>query len=648
MTGPKRTAESNPRILRQPLRGEADLALDVERKLLRTHHFSLVSPELLRSVLSGATLLRMRAGEILLRQGSEDIDKMYILLDGEMEILVSERTVGLIAEPGESVGEMAIFTHQPRAANVRAKTNTELLELSARMIAGLRGEDPQRYVQLLELIARFLSAKVQRATQRLNQYQELLLNQEQLRSHSADLERLVQEKLLEVLLYAHVFRDSQDAILVAAPEGTVIYANQAAVALFDWKDRALGEISILDQFPELGAIREHLSDPAQARFKADWQVFGTVHGEIPMEATFSPVLREDRVVALALFLRDIRAFKILLESLEQSHAELAKHSRELEHKVAERTKELSRTNAELQQANVHLLRETREKDDALRKLGESQGYLLQSEKMIGLGHLAAGVAHEINNPIGYVSSNLGTMKKYADQLHALLTLYSQFDNAPATDPVSNAALQSRIRELKHDMDYTFVMGDVGQLISDAQEGVARVASIVRNLKEFTHDGQAQRQWVNLNENLDSTIQLIWNELKHKATVVREYEEIPAIECIPQQINQVFLNVLMNAAQAIEGTGSIKVRTAPDKDGIVISIQDDGCGIAPDNLPHVFEPFFTTRPIGKGMGLGLTSAYAIVRNHQGLIDVKSRVGAGTTVTIQLPVKQSGNSPAQAAS
>jgi PAS domain S-box-containing protein len=623
---------------RRPLREDAALCRETESALLRTRHFAHVSPELVRAVLGQGFLVRVPAGETLIRQGSEEIDTMYALLEGTLDVLVDGRHIVSLSEPGEAIGELSPISRQPRSAEVRAQTDCTLVEIPVRAVSKFRSADPERYIQFLELIALYLGGKLAQTTRRVRTYEELLLEREQLRSHSRELERLVQEKLHEVLLYSHVFRNSQDGILIADARGSIISANLAMIALFGWKDWQPGKLSILDWFPDLRGRLDPLLEPQGSGFKADWLLPNTVHGEMPVEATYTPVGQNGRVIALAFFLRDIRGYKLLLESLQESQLQLAQHSKDLERQVEERTLALRRSNEELQATNVKLRQETQSKDAALETLKKTQSHLLQSEKMIGLGHLAAGVAHEINNPIGFVISNLNTMKEYLGQIRELLALYAPLENRSGRTSAEAAGIAERVGALKRKMDYDFVMKDAPQVIADAEEGAARVAAIVRNLKEFTHLDQAQKQWVNVNDGLESAIRLIWNELKYKARVVRDYGEIAEIECYPQQLNQAFLNLLMNAVQAIEKEGTITVRTRPDGDGIAIQVQDDGCGIAPEDLPHIYEPFFTTKPVGQGMGLGLTSAYTIVRSHHGTIDVESRRGAGTTFTLRLPLRQ----------
>ena len=268
-----------------------------------------------------------------------------------------------------------------------------------------------------------------------------------------------------------------------------------------------------------------------------------------------------------------------------------------------------------------------------RKLEEAQNQLLQSEKMASLGQLAAGVAHELNNPIGFVRSNVSTLKGYLDSLFGIIQAYDQ-QAADTMPPEARAAVAA----IKQREDFDFLHEDIFQLLAESQDGLTRVQDIVQNLKDFSRVGESGFGWADLHACLDSTLNIIWNELKYKCTVVKHYDEtLPQVHCIASQLNQVFMNLLVNAGHAIAEKGEITITTRHGLDGMVeVAITDTGCGIAAEHLPHLFEPFFTTKPIGKGTGLGLSITYGIIGKHKGSIDVSSEVGKGTTFTVRLPV------------
>lgn len=287
----------------------------------------------------------------------------------------------------------------------------------------------------------------------------------------------------------------------------------------------------------------------------------------------------------------------------------------LEHLVAQRTTELQQ-----------------EIDE--RKQLESQ--LVQSEKLASLGQLAAGVAHEINNPIGFISSNLGTLEGYFKQLQVVLDAYQSAEEA-----IGSIELREHLQTLRKEVELDFLREDTPLLITESKDGINRVGQIVRDLKDFSRADASQAwQWVNLQTGIDSTLNIVANELKYKADVIKHYQTLPEVECLPSQINQVIMNLIVNAAQAMgpeRGTITLSNGVAGEK--VWVEVADTGSGIAPEYLQKIFDPFFTTKPVGQGTGLGLSLSYGIVKKHRGDITVRSEVGVGTTFRIELPIRQS---------
>lgn len=268
-----------------------------------------------------------------------------------------------------------------------------------------------------------------------------------------------------------------------------------------------------------------------------------------------------------------------------------------------------------------------------KRLEEAHNQLLQSEKMASIGQLAAGVAHELNNPIGFVHSNLGTLESYLIDVMAILDAQDRMLSDPAAYPDPQAS----IARLKEEHDFNFVRQDIVQLLSESKDGLSRVRKIVQDLKNFSHVSEQEWQWADLHHGLDSTLNIVWNELKYKCKVVKEYGDLPKVHCLISQLNQVFMNLMVNAGHAIEDQGTITLRTSRHgEDKVCIEISDTGKGIAPEHLNRIFEPFFTTKPVGKGTGLGLSLAYGIIDKHHGRIEVDSKLGVGTTFRILIPI------------
>lgn len=290
------------------------------------------------------------------------------------------------------------------------------------------------------------------------------------------------------------------------------------------------------------------------------------------------------------------------------------------------------THSKLQQL---LLADTLAQQQKLNKrLEEAGNQLLQSEKMASIGQLAAGVAHELNNPIGFVHSNLGTLDGYVHDLMAIIDAYEKLSCVPG---VACTQLDS-VHHLKDERDFTFLKNDIFSLLSESKDGLSRVRKIVQDLKSFSRVGEQEWQEADLRQGLDSTLNIIWNELKYKCKVVKEYGDIPPVFCLISQLNQVFMNLLLNAGHAIDTQGTIVIRTrCHGDDEVCVEISDTGHGISPEHLNRIFEPFFTTKPVGKGTGLGLSLSYSIVERHRGRIEVDSKPGEGSSFSVYLPIR-----------
>jgi two-component system NtrC family sensor kinase len=269
-------------------------------------------------------------------------------------------------------------------------------------------------------------------------------------------------------------------------------------------------------------------------------------------------------------------------------------------------------------------------------LNATQIKILQQEKMASIGQLAAGVAHEINNPIGFISSNLRTLKKYFTKLSEFIGIQNK-ELQTAADRASLKTVSEAWAARKLD----YISEDVWELISESLDGAERVRKIVQDLKTFSRVDEAEWIFANLVECLESTINIVWNEIKYKATLVRDFAELPPVQCYPHQLSQVFMNLLLNAAQAIDREGQIFLKAWQEEETVLFSVADTGSGIPEENLNQIFEPFFTTKEAGQGTGLGLGLSYEIVKKHQGEILVESEIGKGTTFTVRIPINAKGS-------
>jgi len=491
----------------------------------------------------------------------------------------------------------------------------EAFAWSARFETGIASIDEQ-HRRLVGLINELGDVLITGATERLEGVSRAL--QDYVLFHFSDEERLMAANHLDrnfILRHCglHAEFKRQLASIVGEGEITVERAANLHEFLSAWLIlHILGEDQVLGRrilFPEEG------SDTSSAD---------------PEELSDTRHLDEGQRVLLS-------AVHHLYRALSRSNAELARMNAGLERRVAERTHELEQTNQELECEREELTR-------ALRAVEEVRVQLIEKEKMASIGQLAAGIAHEINNPIGFVSANMGTLREYVSDVMTLLDAYSAAEPLIASDP----RMLATIRQLSDDADIGFVREDVHKLLDESGSGLLRVKQIVQNLRDFSHAGAAEWQLANLHDGLDSTLVVAANALRGKAEIRREYGDLPLLQCHPGQLNQVFLNLLVNAAQAMEEHGVITIRTGCDRfdDGSGwgwVEIEDDGRGIAPEDLGHIFEPFFTTKPIGVGTGLGLSLSWGIVQQHGGTIEAHSVPGRGSRFRVLLPLVNERGGP-----
>jgi two-component system NtrC family sensor kinase len=355
--------------------------------------------------------------------------------------------------------------------------------------------------------------------------------------------------------------------------------------------------------------------------------------------TATPLRNSDGSIAGAVeTLQDITGRKRAEEAL-------LKYQSTLEELIEKRTTELAQTNRALledvarrEAAEAALLSRNTELNELNAKLSMAQEHLAQSEKLASIGQLAAGVAHEINNPIGYIFSNFGTLEKYLADLFQMLDAYEKAESSHG-----NAQTRLALETLRNDIELGFLKEDIPTLMRESKEGLVRVRTIVQNLKDFSHvDASLDWQFTNLIQGIDATLNMVNNEVRYQADIVKDYGVLPEVQCISSEINQVVMNLLINAADAIgPARGKITVRTGVETGKVWFEVADTGTGIPKEVLPRIFDPFFTSKPVGKGtgLGLGLSLSYGIVQKHHGSIDVQTEMGKGSTFRVTLPIHQS---------
>lgn len=302
--------------------------------------------------------------------------------------------------------------------------------------------------------------------------------------------------------------------------------------------------------------------------------------------------------------RLIRSYNEMAESLEKLY-------QSLEQQVKDRTKELEAAYSELK---------------------STQAMMVHSEKMKSLGELVAGITHEINNPVNFIYGNLIHLKNYTSDMMSVIDKYTEFDSDLTEEH------KQKIKELKDEIDLEFLKDDLPELIRSCQEGTERTKNIVLDLKNFSRLEEAVINNVDLPKEIDTTLNILHNKFKNKITVHKEYQEnMPHVEGYGGQLNQVFMNILDNAAFAIQEKGDVWIRLKSDGNNAIIEFEDNGCGMDENTRKKVFDPFFTTKEVGQGTGLGMAISYKVIKNHKGTIDLVSEPGKGSKFTITLPLK-----------
>lgn len=303
-----------------------------------------------------------------------------------------------------------------------------------------------------------------------------------------------------------------------------------------------------------------------------------------------------------------------IDSLVDSYNTMAENLKDLytslENKVADRTKKLNEAYTELQ---------------------NTQAMMVHSEKMKSLGELVAGITHEINNPVNFIYGNLIHLTNYTKDLISLIDKYGEFENDLIEDH------KKEIERIKSDIDLAFLKDDLGALIQSCKEGTERTKNIIMDLKNFSRMEEKVLSSINIAKEIDTTLNILHSKYKNRIEIHKEYDEnLPLVESFGGQLNQVFMNILDNAFYAIEGNGDVYIRTKKAENNVIIEIEDSGRGMDKETAEKIFTPFFTTKPVGQGTGLGMSISYRVIKDHKGDIKIKSEVGKGTTFIITLPI------------
>lgn len=416
------------------------------------------------------------------------------------------------------------------------------------------------------------------------------------------------------MMFRTLTNAAKSAIVSVNEIGAIEYCNPATGKLFEYEQNELlgKEFSILFYNEDLTS-----DTAANGKIKIDQKFCNTLSSELkglkksgehfPIECYISPydILNiRHRVIII----QDISARKLLEEQRKSYQKNLEKKNKEIQ--------------------------------DALEYTKKMQNQLVQSEKMASLGALISGIAHEINNPLAFVASNLNRFDEYFSDLFILLDKWKSFEPALQKSKQCLAKLDE-IDALEKTMDYEFMVSDCKELMKHNFEGIDRIKKIVMQLRGFAHISDDHAIDVDINKAIDETLTIVWNEIKYKSTVKKIYGDIPHVQCHSGEIKQIFVNLLVNAAHAIETKGEIKIGTFNDVDNVIIKISDTGKGMSDEIKRKIFDPFFTTKAVGEGTGLGLWICMSLIQKHNGKLEVESQEGIGTTFTITLPIEFKAN-------
>ncbi len=331
-----------------------------------------------------------------------------------------------------------------------------------------------------------------------------------------------------------------------------------------------------------------------------------------------------------------KTYTSLVKDLERSFQTIHELNEKLEEKVQDRTLQLTNANEELFRRQRKLENNNARLVKALRRLKETQEQLIQKEKLAAMGQLVAGVAHEINNTVNFISGALPSLNRSLEEVKEVLAEYDELEQAKEAGALDDKF--NIVKELKEKLSYGELFGTIDQLMENIDEGTRRTTRIIRDLKTYSREDTEKFVPADLHAVVDSTIHYIEKSILEHITIERDYGVLPPVSCLPGSLSQVFLNIMNNGIQAMEGSGKLTFRTEHRGECVHLFLSDTGCGISKQDLPKIFDPFFTNKEVGQGTGLGLGISYTIIKQHGGEIGVRSEIGRRTTFEIILPIRQ----------
>lgn len=418
-------------------------------------------------------------------------------------------------------------------------------------------------------------------------------------------------QLAEQKRFQAVLESAPDAMITVNDKGVITLVNSQSEKLIGYnRQELLGNSTKIFLAEDLNKLYERYKEQP-AGTGIDIFAVSKDGRKIPIEVNLGLIKHEGENLVIA-SMRDISERKLKETALRKAHQELV-----------DREKVLRQTFNELN--NAH--------DD----IKQAQNQLVQSEKMASIGQLAAGVAHELNNPVGFIGNNMEIMEQYITGYIEVLRLAAQLKEKVVANDLDGAkAVAEQMAKMEEEINLEYMISDMPKLLEHSRKGVERIRKTATDLRTFSREDNDEMEQVKIEDVLESILSIVHNEVKYKATLEKKYGGTPVIHCNSQRMGQVFINLIINSVHAIEEKGTIELKTYSAGEFVGIDIHDTGKGIKPENLNKIFDPFFTTKPAGQGTGLGLSISNEIVKKHGGTITVQSKVGVGTTFTIMLPI------------
>ncbi|MCK5580171.1 MAG: PAS domain S-box protein [Candidatus Omnitrophica bacterium] len=441
----------------------------------------------------------------------------------------------------------------------------------------------------------------------------------------------------------NIIANIADSLIVLSPEGKIKTVNRATLNLLSYDETELIEKNADFLFEEkLQFSRVQLEKLNKGGSLINYEtIYKTKHGKHIPVLLSGAVLKDEHknITNIVCIAKDITNRKKAEEKIEQAQAELKLSNEQLaanECALKNMLYDMRKAHEELRDKEKSLNITLANLESSNKQLKDAQSQLIQSEKLASLGQLSAGVAHEINNPLGFISNNIAILEEYVDSYSQVLQATNLLRKSVESRNIDKAvSVVEEIKGLEEKLNFGFILGDINSLVEQSKNGIMRIEKIVKDLKTFARKDEGQLDLNNIEEILDGVISIVWNEIKYAAELKKEYGGVPLIRCNAQKLGQVFINLLINAAQSIKGKGEIAIKTYTEGDYACVEIADTGCGIPKEHIDKIFDPFFTTKEVGKGTGLGLSIGYDIIKQHGGEMDVVSEPGVGTKFIVKIP-------------